>query len=630
MALRPDVPAVHELGKVLVQWNALEGDVDAAFERADVIVERTYRTQHVEHAYMEPEAGVAWMEDDVVTIRASTQVIEHATRIADVLHLPQSSVRVIGAYMGGGFGGKEDMSVEPFLALATYVTRRPVRMLWTRQESLVGSGKRHPFVMHYKTGAKSDGTIVAQEVDIIGDAGAYPLLSGRVLMAGATLAAGPYRSPNVRVRSRAVLTNNVPTSAFRGFGAMQVVFGYESQINLIAERLGLDKDLVRLRNVLRPGDALPSGEVLPNSVMIPEAIASARARARTVAGPAEPVTLDIARGRGIACNMQPYGRVAWLKDHASAWLGFEADGTLVIRTGITDLGGGQAASCCVLASSVLGVPVSDISIHVGDSALNPRAGGTFATRQLYMSGNAILGASRSLRETLASVAGRALGCAPGQLLWVDGAVHSTSGAGAGMTLAQLVAEATASGVQTSILYRWDAPHGEYDVTTGKGVTHPDYTYGCHIAEVDVDRRTGLVNIVRYIACHDVGVQINPLRVRGQIQGGVAQGLGGAMREDWRLDGSYPVSNLFADYQIPTAIDVPDIEVIVLEGHDGIGPYGAKGIGEPPIGPVAAAVADAIADAVGVRPLRLPFSPEYILSLMEGGPDGNPYRAIATD
>jgi CO/xanthine dehydrogenase Mo-binding subunit len=191
-----------------------------------------------------------------------------------------------------------------------------------------------------------------------------------------------------------------------------------------------------------------------------------------------------------------------------------------------------------------------------------------------------------------------------------------------MPLAPLVAAAPTAGVQTSTLYRWDAPTGTYDVKTGKGITHPDYTYGCHIADVEVDRRTGVVRVVRYIACHDVGTQINALRVRGQIQGGVSQGLGGALREDWRLDGSYPVSNLFADYQIPTAIDVPDVEVIVLEGHDGIGPYGAKGIGEPPIGPVAAAVADAIAGAIGKRPVRLPFSPEYILSLIESDSDGN--------
>ena len=258
-AIAEGAPLVHEGDNVLITWEIHHGDVTAGFAEVDVVVEGTYQSQHVEHAYLEPEAGVAWIENGVVTLRVSTQVIEHASSIAHILNLPENRVRVIAAYMGGGFGGKEDMTVEPYIALLTWQTKRPVRMIWDRQESILASTKRHPFKMRYRTGVKNDGTITAQDVDILGDAGAYPLLSPRVLFAGAALACGPYKVPNAAVRSRPVLTNNVPSSAFRGFGAMQVVFGYESQMDRIAERLGLSRTEVRTRNFLTKGDVQITG-----------------------------------------------------------------------------------------------------------------------------------------------------------------------------------------------------------------------------------------------------------------------------------------------------------------------------------------------------------------------------------
>src|SRR5262249_33576144 len=231
-------PRVHEAGNTLVTWEIHSGEVGTALTAADVVVEGEYRTQHVEHAYLEPEAGVGWVENGVVTLRVSTQGSDHAGAIGGILGLPLSKVRVIAAYMGGGFGGKEDMTVEPYLALLAWHTGQPVRMIWDRQESLLASTKRHPFIMRYRTGARSDGTITGQQVEILGDAGAYPFLSPRVLFAAAAVACGPYRVPNARIVSSAVFTNNVPASAFRGFGAMQVVFGHESQMDMLAGRLG--------------------------------------------------------------------------------------------------------------------------------------------------------------------------------------------------------------------------------------------------------------------------------------------------------------------------------------------------------------------------------------------------------
>lgn len=353
-SLAPEAPLVHDAGNVLVSWHMNRGDVARGMADADVVVEGEYRTQHVEHAYLEPEVGVAWTENGVLTLRVSTQVIEHATEIAQILDLPENKVRVIASYMGGGFGGKEDMTVEPYVALLAWHTRRPVRMIWDRQESLQASTKRHPFLMRYRTGATNDGVLTAQEIEILGDAGAYPCLSARVLFAGAALAAGPYRVPNIATRSRAVFTNNVPASAFRGFGAMQVVFGYESQMDRLAHRLGLSPQEIRQRNYLAKGDTLPTGETVDTAVAVAQTRDLALAR---LGEPSPPSDLTKRVGRGFGSSMQPYGRTIWFRDHASAWLTLQADGSLLIRTGVTDLGAGQAASICQIASEILGVPL---------------------------------------------------------------------------------------------------------------------------------------------------------------------------------------------------------------------------------------------------------------------------------
>jgi CO/xanthine dehydrogenase Mo-binding subunit len=611
-ALADGAPLVHDEGNVLVNWHLERGDIDAAFEQADVVIDRTYRSQHAEHAYLETEAGVGWIENDVVTLRISTQVIEHAVEIAAILGLPQSQVRVIASYMGGGFGGKEDMTVEPYIALLVWRTRRPVRMIWSRQESILASTKRHPFTMHYRTAATRDGKILALDADIIGDAGAYPCLSARVLFAGAALSPGPYKVPVVRIRSRAVFTNNVPTSAFRGFGAMQVTLGYESQMDALAAELGLTREEVRDRNYIEKGDLLAGGEPLTTAVAVRE---TRRAALDMLGAPSQPSGPGKVVGQGFACGMQPYGRSIWFRDHAAAWVTLQADGTLLIRSGVTDLGAGQAASLCQIASEILGVALSDISVYIGDTALTPPAGGTYATRQLYMSGNAILRAARKLRDQLTPVAAKELGVPEDALVWVDGMVRTESG-GTGLSLPELVRAANEARVDTSVLNTWRARSGGFDPQKGQGHTYPDYTFGTHAAEVEVDIETGEVRLLKYAACHDVGRAINPTRVRGQIIGGAAQGIGYALTEDCVTDAGHPLSSLFADYLIPTAMDLPDIQVSVVESGEGRGPLNARGIGEPPIGPPAATLASAVEAAIGVRPTQLPITAERVLALLD--------------
>jgi len=608
VALQPDAPQVHESGNLLARWHVKSGDLKAAFARAFVVVEGEYRTQMVDAAYLEPESGVAWVDSDgVITIRVSTQVIEHFRDVADVLDVPHNRVRVIGTYLGGGFGGKEDVTVEVYLGLLAWKTGRPVKMVWTRQESLVARAKRHPYRLRYRTAALATGEIIGQQIDLLADAGGYAYLSALVLLYSTVMAAGPYRVPAVSVEARAVYTNNPPTSAMRGFGGMQVVFGYESQIDRVARALGLSPREVRRINALRRGDTLPVGQTLETHVAIPELVERAWAG---LGEPTPPPAPHIRIGRGLACNLQSYGRIVWLHDWSSAWVGFEMDGSLVVRSGVPDVGGGQASSLCQIASEVLGVPMPRISVHIADSALTPLAGTTTASRQLYMSGNAVLKASRELREQLLVAAATMLGADASGLDMVD--EHVMAPDGRTLAFPELLRGCARLGVPRSHLGVYHAPAGEpVDLATGSGKIFPDYTFGAHAAEVAVDTETGTVSVLKLVAAHDVGRAINPQSVEGQIQGGAVQGLGFALMEDVVLEDGINMSTSFASYLIPSAADVPDVEPVVVESGEGLGPFGARGIGEPPIGPPAAAVANAIEDATGARVTSLPITPERV-------------------
>jgi nicotinate dehydrogenase large molybdopterin subunit len=616
-ALADGAPSVHPGGNSYITYRSAIGDVDAAMAAADHVIEEIYQTPRVDHAYLEPESGVGWVDaDGVVTLRVSTQVIEHARQLAEILQLPHSRVRVIAAYMGGGFGGKEDMTVEPYLAALVWKTRRPVRMVWERQDSLLARQKRHPFRMHYRTGVTGDGTIVAQDIKILGDAGAYPLLSSRVLFAGGVNSTGPYRCEDARMESTAVFTNTVPSSAFRGFGAMQVVFGYESQMDLIAERLGLTGEEVRERNFVERGDIRVTGEPIETEAGTRECMHRALQELGELSKPTNGGRI----GRGFACSMQPYGRSMFFADRASAWIGLEQDGTMVIRAGVTDLGAGQAASLANIAGEILGVTVDRTSVHIGDSHLTPLTGGTFATRQLYMSGNAMVKVATALRDKLAPVASDLLGCQLSELEWANNLVHVIGDRAHSVTMAELSRTAEARDIMPYSHETFTAQSGEFDAEAGRGQTYPDYTHGCHAVDVEVDERTGEVKILKYVAVHDVGRAIDMQRVVGQIQGAVAQGIGYAMSEEMETEDGVLHSTLFANYLVPTSLDLPDINAIGLELYLGKGPFGARGIGEPPIGPCGPALASAIHNAIGVRMLRLPMIPERVLAAIRNGRD----------
>ena len=608
-ALADGAPEVHEGGNLLAEWRIDRGDVDAAFADAAVTVEDTYRTQFVDHAYLEPEAGVGWLDDDgVLTLRIATQVVEHYRDVARILGLPESKVRVIAPYVGGGFGGKEDMTVEPYVALAVQHTGKPVRMQWTRNESLLARAKRHRNVMRYRTAAAADGTLLAQDIEITSDAGAYAYLSALVLLYSTVHACGPYRVPNVadpledRLHEQPA-DQRLPRLRRDADGARLRVpdrrRGAQARYRSAGE--------IRKRNALVKGDRLPVGQELITEVWLPQTIDAVVERAGAKPEPSGPRK---AVGRAIASNMQSYGRLVWLNDSAAAWIGFQMDGSLTVRCGVPDIGGGQASSLGQIASEVLAVDMDRISVHFGDSALNPLAGTTTATRQLLMSGNATYEAAVMLRDQILRGVSEETGqpveslrMAPGEIVGPDQTV----------ALTQALQVCRRRNVPVEALGTFFGPKGKEVTRDLEGDRiFPDFTFGTHLADVEVDLDTGEVEILRYIAAHDVGRAINPLSVEGQISGAAVQGLGQALLEDVVVtDGVNMTPGLF-QYLIPSATDVPDIEAIVLESGEGLGPFGARGIGEPPIGPPIAVIPAAVADAVGARPTTLPVTPERVI------------------
>jgi CO/xanthine dehydrogenase Mo-binding subunit len=612
-------PGAYRVGEdesnVICSYKVRKGDIAEGFDLADVIVENTYRVPMVDHAYLEPESGVAWLDDDgVITIRAATQVIEHFRGIADVLDLPHNKVRVIAPMVGGGFGGKEDITVETYLALLVWKTKKPVSLTYTREESIIAHSKRHPYVMKYKTGATKDGKLVAMEAELISDAGGYVFLSPWVLLYSTVKATGPYDITHVRVDSHAVLTNNTFSSANRGFGAPQPCFAYESQLDEIAKQLNLSPLEVRKKNYLHTGDSLATGRVLEHSV---ETEQTAEKAMEALGAPSRPGSPSEKIGQGMASSMMSYGRMTFLHDTSRSYVSLELDGSVTVKCGVQDIGGGQASSLAQITAEVLGVPLTDVTVFIGDSALTPLAGTTTATRQLYMSGNATYKAAMAVRDNLLGKAADLLDTAPENLEIKDRQIFIRpdikSDPDRVLALDDVVKACAADGVQLYNVAQFNAPARELiDFQTGQGQVFADFTFGTHAVEVAVDMDTGKVNVLKIVACYDVGQAVNPLSAEGQLEGGALYGLGYGMIEEVILDKGNTLTPSLAEYLIPTSVDAPDVKTIMVESGGGVGPFGAKGLGEPACVSVAAAFANAVANAIGVRIYDLPVTAEKII------------------
>lgn len=596
-ALRPDAPLVHpERGSNLIhQIRIRRGDLQAGFAQADVVVEEEYRTHCVEHAYLQPEAGLGYLDDEgrVTVVCAAQWAHDDVRQIAHALMLPEDQVREIVPAVGGAFGGREDISLQLLVALAAFRLRRPVRLVWTREESFRGHGKRHPFILRHRWGATREGRLVAAKVELIADAGAHLSTSMVVLANACSFAVGPYVVPNVQVDGYLVHTHNAPNMAMRGFGATQVPVGYEGQVDRLAEALGMDPVELRQRNILREGSVAITGNVMPpgcgaEATLVEAARAAGWRKDGTWQRPApKPASAPHKRrGIGIACALKNIAYSFGFDDKAGAEVILRLDPSGAIheaevRVGATEVGQGVLTVLTQIAADALGIRPRQVRLVTGDTALVPDGGSASASRQTYMCGNAVLGA-----------------CQEAWRRWQE-ALQAETGE----------REVHASYVFRALEVRRTTP---FDPETGQCEPHVTYGYCTQVAEVEVDLETGVVDVLRVISVQDAGRTMNPELLRGQVGGGVHMGVGYALMEDFRQEGGRILTRNLSEYLIPTSRDMPEELVsVVVEVPDPTGPYGAKGVGELPTLPTAPAILSAIHDATGVWIARLPATPERV-------------------
>ncbi|MFZ5650886.1 MAG: xanthine dehydrogenase family protein molybdopterin-binding subunit [Bacillota bacterium] len=612
-AMAEGVPSIHGESNMQSATRIATGDVEASLAAASVVITRRYTTQMVEHAYLEPEAGVALMEDDVITIWVSTQNPHYDRReVARTLGIGQHRVRVVQASTGGGFGGKLDISVQCLLALAAFKTGRPARMVYRREESFQSSPKRHPYIIDYTSACDADGRLLAVKVKITGDTGAYASYGPATLKRAAVHATGPYRVPNALIESYCVYTNNPTAGAMRGFGVPQVAFAHETQMDLLAEALGVDPFTIRLRNCLRPGDTTVTGQCLTQSVGISETIEKARDRARELGMLDKPPKNH---GVGVGCMWYGIGNTG-APNPSGAFLDLLDDGTVLVLTGCADIGQGSNTVLAQMAAEELGVDINDVTVFSGDTGASPDAGATSASRQTYISGNAVCMAARQVKETLIREAGAILGADTGSLSLKNGLVL-LCGEKTSLTVREVLSACRKKGILT-LGSGWFNPPATGLDGAGQGNPYAAYSYATQVAEVKVDEETGKVAVTRLVAAHDVGRAINPQSVEGQIEGGCMMGMGYALLEEVKLSGGVIRNPRYAGYLVPMSLDIPEIYTVIVEDPEITGPFGAKGVGEPALIPTAAAIANAISVALAARFYDLPLTPERIISALESG------------
>ncbi len=601
----------HYPGNIIKHILIRKGDLARGFEQAEVIVESDYHTPAQEHAYLQPEAGLAYIDDEGrVTVSVAGQwTHEDQGQIAHALGLPEQKIRVIYPAIGGAFGGREDMSVQIILALAAWKLNRAVKIIWSREESMIGHHKRHPMWIHARWGATREGKLVAAESQIISDAGPYAYTSTKVLGNAALACTGPYEIPNVKVDAYTVATNNVVTGAFRGFGGPQGHFAAETQMNKLAEKLGIDPVELRLKNVLREGSMLstqtpiPGGPVSLRQVVqkcaeefgwrtrhvTPALADDAGIASKAKQSPKEnkeitshnpPLAMTKARGIGFAAAIKnvgfsfaaPEGATAKIELHGSV----EIEKVIVRHAG-ADVGQGAHTVMAQMAANALNVPVEKIEMLVSDTATSDNSGSASASRTTWMSGNSIKGAAELALKK-----------------WRDEERPAIA------------------------IYHYKAPPTDnYDPIDGHGKTNLAYGFVAEAVEVEVDTETGQVRVVRATCADDVGAAVNPRMIEGQIEGAIAQAQGWAITENFVQKDGRVLTPYFSNYLIPGVMDIPDrVDSVIMEFPDENGPWGVRGMAEMPFIPFAPAVVAAVRDATGVWIDELPLTPWRVLEALK--------------
>jgi CO/xanthine dehydrogenase Mo-binding subunit/aerobic-type carbon monoxide dehydrogenase small subunit (CoxS/CutS family) len=616
-ALAPGAPRLHDGGNVLARQSIHRGDAEAGLARADVTVEGAFSTPFIEHAYLEPEAALAFVDDDGRVVLHTGTGHPHLCRleVARVLGLPEDRVRVVAVALGGHFGGRVDVAMHCILGVAASRLRRPVRCVYTRAESFASTTKRHAFEIRGRLGADRAGRITGLRLDMTADTGAYASAGKFIITRAAISGSGPYAIPDVWLGGEAVYTNNTLAGALRGFGAPQSTFALESLMDDLARRLGLHPVDLRVRNALRPGGVLPIGFRVGEGTAVVEALealrphydeAARRARASRGNG-------DVRRGVGVASMWFGIGSTGGEKpSHADVEL--LASGRVSVLAGVTDAGQGSDYVLRRVAAQALGVPLAQVDLVRGDTDLTRDTGSCTGSRVTFYVGNAVRTASDALRRAIVEAAARELEAPPDILAIRDGHVVALEAPGRRIALADLARRAAARGARLREGGTWDPDTAPLDPASGVGRPYATYASASQMAEVEVNVRTGRVRVRRVVAAHDVGKVLNPAGARGQVEGAVVMGIGFALSEEF-VPG---VTRGFAQYRIPTTHDVPEIESIFVERADPLGPFGAKGLGECALIPTAPAIVNAIADATGVRLTRLPATRERLRQALAQG------------
>ena len=589
-AMQPEAICLHpdRDSNVFCHYRIRKGDMDAGFTEADVIIEGEYRTPAQEHAFLQPEAGISYIDEEGrVTVKVAGQwTHEDREQIAHALNLPEEQIRVIYPAIGGAVGGREDMSVQIVLALAAWRLQqrgiqRPVKIIWSREESIIGHHKRHPYILRTRWGAKKDGKLTAAEVEVIADGGAYAYTSSKVLGNATLMCTGPYEIPNVKVDSYAVYTNNIPNGAFRGFGGPQGAFEAEMQMNRLAEALGIDPVEIRRRNLLSEGALLSVGTPLPKGVSIRQVVeACAEKMNQSIETSQPPKEKHLLRGSGFACAFKNVGFSFGAPEKCTATIELHGKAEIeraVLRHAGAEVGQGTHTVMAQFAAETLGISMDKMQLIMSDTATTENSGSVSASRMTFMSGNAIKGACEQALEK-----------------W-----HAEE--------RPAVATFTYHPPRTT----------PYDPQTGKSEPNFAYGYVAEAATVEVDTETGHVNLVEVICADDVGHAVNPQQVRGQIEGAVVQASGYTILENFVQRDGYVQTRQLSTYLIPSVLDIPEhVDSLILEYADPIGPYGARGMGEMPYLSMAPAIMAAVHAATGIWFYEFPLTPERVLNALK--------------
>lgn len=607
-SLEPGAPVINGEDNLVFTRNLLKGEGASALEDCDIVIERTYRTQMMEHAYLEPEAGLSWWEGEVLVVKLPTKHAHFEQgELGRVLGLPPERLRIICATMGGYFGDKQCLSPGYYCAMATFFTGRPARMTYSREESFQVSTKRHPMVVTMTTGATAEGRLKAVKTEILADTGCYASYGPSIITRSVVHCAGPYNVPNVEVHARLAYTNNPVCGAMRGFGVPQVAIAHECQMDLLAAACGKTPAEIRRLNFLKPGDSTAAGQELTASVGMTKCLEQVEEAKKEL--PPHPRENDpdwlVAWGMGAT----HYGiGLTGLPNPGVARIILSPDGSVSLRVGTGDGGQGASTTMCMIAAQELGLEPEQVEILAGDTASCPNSGTSTASRLTYVVGSAVKRAGALMRERLVELAKQATGSEDvswqGGCLSVDGEALELAQAAERFLKEPLEAEGS-----------FDPPTRKLDPETGQGAPYATYAFAVHAAQVAVEKLTGRVEVLRLVACHDVGKVIHPVNLAAQIQGAAMMGLGYALSEEVLLDKGRITNPHFLDYKLPHAWPAPEVVVRVVEEPEPTGPYGAKGVAEPALLPTPPAVHNAVAAALGEYTYRNPVSSETLWQIL---------------